>query len=122
MYEVVVCDNEGRELRRFDLSELTDVHHSRTGRVVIGRAEDCGIRLKVGSVSRHHCAVERDEEGEWIVRDLGSTHGTLIDGTRIEETPLKDHLTVRIGPALIRFEPTAAALAQKLKQEIEATE
>lgn len=48
--------------------------------VVIGRGEGASLRLTEDSVSRRHCEViERD--GGVVLRDLGSTNGTLLDGT-----------------------------------------
>jgi pSer/pThr/pTyr-binding forkhead associated (FHA) protein len=53
---------------------------------VIGRADDCTIRLAGGlefcTVSRHHCAVEVGAAGVRI-RDLGSYNGTWVNGVRI---------------------------------------
>ncbi len=121
MYDVIVCNSRGEELCRYDLHELSEAKGT-SRRVLIGRAEDCGLRLRVGTVSRHHCSVELDEDGRWIVRDLGSTHGTHVGESRIEQVPLEDHLAVRIGPAVIRFEPTAAALAQRLREDVGAVE
>lgn len=42
------------------------------------------------AVSAHHARVWRDEEGGWLVEDLGSTNGTvLVSGTTREATPLE---------------------------------
>ena len=50
--------------------------------VLVGRGEDCGLRIMHSGVSRHHLAIF-PEEGRWWVRDLSSSNGTLIDGRRI---------------------------------------
>lgn len=113
MFEVAVCTVEGKELRRFDLSTLPD--HG--GRVVIGRAEDCDIRIKSSSISRHHCAIELDEE-DWVIRDLGSTHGTVVEGVQISEAAVVAGLTVVIGPAVLRFESAASRVAAQIGREL----
>jgi len=53
------------------------------GELTIGRAPGCGIALPQDSyLSQIHArAIERD--GELYVEDLGSTNGTLVNGTRI---------------------------------------
>lgn len=113
MFELAVCTSTGKELRRFDLSRLC----ATGGRIVIGRAEDCDVRIKCASVSRHHCAVELDE-GDWLVRDLGSTHGTVVDGVQISEAAVVAGLKVIIGPAVLRFEPSAARVAAEIGREV----
>ncbi|MDZ4685217.1 MAG: FHA domain-containing protein, partial [Planctomycetaceae bacterium] len=75
MFDVTVCSAKGEALRRFDLSRLLE-----TGaRAVIGRAEDCDIRIKSPAISRHHCVIEIDD-GDWIVRDMGFSRGTFAEG------------------------------------------
>jgi eukaryotic-like serine/threonine-protein kinase len=53
---------------------------------VIGRARDCDIRLPLDppfqAISRHHCLLEIDPPSV-RVRDLRSTNGTYVNGTKI---------------------------------------
>lgn len=51
--------------------------------VVVGRHPQCDVRLDSLRVSRHHCCMTLDN-GEVIVRDLGSTNGIRINGQRVE--------------------------------------
>jgi pSer/pThr/pTyr-binding forkhead associated (FHA) protein len=53
-----------------------------TKKFLIGREQDCHLRPGSESVSRHHCAINIDDFGVRI-RDLGSSNGTLVNGTRI---------------------------------------
>ena len=46
-----------------------------------------------------------------IVRDLGSTHGVKVDGSRVEETTSAPGLEVTIGPAVLKFQLAAASAA-----------
>jgi hypothetical protein len=63
----------------------------------IGRSADCDVRLVNELVSRAHVIVEPTLRG-WIVRDLGSANGTLIDGKRITEpVTLTGSTEVQIG-------------------------
>ena len=50
---------------------------------VVGRHPACDARLESLRVSRRHCTLVR-ENGEIVVRDLGSTNGTRINGNRVE--------------------------------------
>jgi hypothetical protein len=71
--------------------------------VVIGRLSACDIPLGDPQVSRRHAEVRRDDEG-FAVYDLGSTNGTVVNGTTVQERRLTDGDELRIGSATIRFE------------------
>src|SRR5262249_13399100 len=55
--------------------------------VVIGRKEDCDVRLEHKSVSKLHCVVVKTD-GLLLLRDLGSTNGTRVNGTRVRRAAL----------------------------------
>lgn len=68
-------------------------------RMVIGRKPECEIRIPRPEVSREHCEI-RVDGGRLLVRDLGSSNGTLIDGKRISgETAVPAGSVLTIGPA-----------------------
>lgn len=50
--------------------------------ILIGRAPECDVRLEHPLVSRHHARLRQRHAG-WVVEDLGSVHGTFIDGQRL---------------------------------------
>ena len=49
---------------------------------LVGRGEECDVRLDHKSVSKIHCVIVKTD-GLLLVRDLGSTNGTRVNGTRI---------------------------------------
>jgi pSer/pThr/pTyr-binding forkhead associated (FHA) protein len=59
-------------------------------RCIIGRADDCDIRLPGdywhSDISRHHCVLEIDPPAI-RVRDLGSRNGTYVNGQKIGQRP-----------------------------------
>ena len=57
------------------------------GKVVIGRRSSCDLVLRVDSVSREHCRIERQNKAYWLY-DNGSSNGTLLNGLRIEKAKL----------------------------------
>jgi len=65
--------------------------------MLLGRAEDVGIKVLGRGVSRHHAKIVRGAEGEVIVSDLGSANGTFVNDRRITKATLSpgDHL--RLG-------------------------
>jgi pSer/pThr/pTyr-binding forkhead associated (FHA) protein len=74
--------------------------------VNVGRAEYNDIVLNDGSVSTIHAKLQR-REGIWMLVDLDSTNGTLVDGLRAEgEVPLAPGALIRFGEVQTVFEPT----------------
>ncbi len=64
---------------------------------VIGRREDCDLRIPLGDISRKHCRLIKD--GNVLkLEDLGSSNGTYRNGERIQETELSPGDTVQLGP------------------------
>ncbi|MER5992907.1 MULTISPECIES: DUF1707 and FHA domain-containing protein [Streptomyces] len=57
--------------------------HPATGHPLrIGRDPGCGLRLTHETVSRVHAEL-RHQGGMWVLRDLGSTNGTTVNGRRV---------------------------------------
>ncbi len=54
--------------------------------VLVGRHPNCDARLDSEWVSLRHCVLARDG-GDVVVRDLGSTNGTSINGRRVRPRP-----------------------------------
>ncbi len=69
------------------LDEGPDIPLDRT-MVVVGRHPQCDARLDSIRVSRRHCCMAEDQ-GEVLVRDLGSTNGIRINGQRVESGRLR---------------------------------
>jgi len=66
---------------------------------VIGRREDCDLRIPLSDVSRKHCRLIL--EGEVIkVEDLGSSNGTYRNGERVQQTEVVAGDTLQIGPVI----------------------
>lgn len=51
---------------------------------VIGRAKTCDVVLNYPTLSRSHCAVIRNEKGNWTAIDLESKSGVFINCKKIE--------------------------------------
>jgi pSer/pThr/pTyr-binding forkhead associated (FHA) protein len=62
---------------------------------LVGRREDCDLRLNHKSVSKMHCVIVKTD-GLLLLRDLGSTNGTRVNGQRVRRAALlpNDQLTI----------------------------
>jgi len=54
---------------------------------VVGRKDDCDLRLDHKSVSKMHCVLVKTD-GLLLLRDLGSTNGTRVNGKRVRRAAL----------------------------------
>jgi hypothetical protein len=70
---------------------------------VIGRLPDCAVTLNDAQASRHHAEVRPYGDG-FVVADLGSMNGTIVNGAAIKEQELADGDTITIGSTTLRFE------------------
>lgn len=69
----------------------------------IGRSLDNDIIIEDQMVSRHHARVTR-RFGHYYIEDLGSTHGTSVNGKKVEsESELPDDSTVDISRVRLFF-------------------
>jgi pSer/pThr/pTyr-binding forkhead associated (FHA) protein len=71
-------------------------------RVTIGRTDENQIVLEHTKVSRRHAEVVRKGDS-FLLRDLGSTNGTWLQGERVGEAFLQNSDVFRIGEAQIVF-------------------
>jgi protein-tyrosine phosphatase len=68
----------------------------------IGRHPENHLEIPESYVSRFHAVVEGEKEG-FIIRDLGSKNGTLVNGKRISSHLLSDGDIVQIGEYQLEF-------------------
>ena len=81
-------------VRLVALDEGSDIAFDRE-MLVVGRHPQCDARLDSIRVSRRHCCMTPDN-GEIVVKDLGSTNGIRINGQRVEKGRLRpgDELSI----------------------------
>ena len=66
---------------------------------LIGRQTGCQLRIRSGEVSRKHAEI-RFEESTPVIKDLGSSNGTYVNGVRVVEKRLEAGDLVAIGPVV----------------------
>jgi transcriptional regulator with GAF, ATPase, and Fis domain len=75
-------------------------------RMTIGKALGNDLVLSDDTVSRNHCELVRTGDGVHV-KDLGSTNGTRIDGTRIQDAVLGPGSVLKVGEVEIAVRPAA---------------
>lgn len=72
--------------------------------MVLGRGEGIAdVDVGDASASRRHAYIAH-RGGKFMLHDMGSTNGTILNGKLVGKTPLKDGDQLQIGTAVMRFE------------------
>src|SRR5215470_14985100 len=93
MARLLFRDSQGRE---------GTVELSPTETVYVGRGLECAVRTDDGMVSRRHSQI-RMEGGRFVVEDLGSANGTLLNNIRVQKQALGHADIIQFGSLMIRF-------------------
>ncbi len=92
--QLVVLDDKGN--RKETISITRDP-------IVIGRLSTNDVVLADSNVSRKHAELRR-EGARWVLVDLGSTNGTLVNGKLAKEQPLQSGDRMTFGTSELVFE------------------
>ena len=101
--------NENDQLRQFQLHTFP---------FTVGRKSDSSLSLPEGCISKNHAEIDLDNNGNLILRDLGSTNGTYINGEALKgETSIKDNDIVQFATIVFRVGSAQVATDHHTIQE-----
>jgi pSer/pThr/pTyr-binding forkhead associated (FHA) protein/tetratricopeptide (TPR) repeat protein len=75
--------------------------------IAIGRSQNCHVVLEDKKSSRKH-AIILQKDGKFLLRDLGSSNGTLVNGERVDERELSSGDEIQIGDTRFLFKKVQA--------------
>ena len=84
-------------------------------RLVVGTHAPSDLVLSDPHVSRQHLRIDAGDE--YVLRDLGSTNGTRVQGVRVREAILDDGMVIECGSTRLRFHHTDAPTRIELAPE-----
>lgn len=79
------------------------IEELKTQQVAVGRSKDNEIEIDDISSSRRHCRLLR-QSGSWLIEDLQSRNGTMVNGVLIKKKELQAGDCIEIGKARLYFE------------------
>ena len=82
-----IVSPEEKKGQRFDITK---------GEITIGRVQDNDVTVEDVAASSHHCKVIHKED-QYIIRDLGSTNGTLLNGMEVAQSHLNPGDMITVG-------------------------
>ncbi len=82
-----------------------------------GRDPSCDLPLHDDNVSWRHARIEDRGSGEWVVVDLGSTNGTLVDGQACGGVLLRPGHRIFLGKTVLEVQQDALREAQAAELE-----
>jgi pSer/pThr/pTyr-binding forkhead associated (FHA) protein len=72
--------------------------------IVLGRQKDCEFVIDDPLLSRHHCLIAVDKNGDFFIEDLNSTNATMLNSRQLKK---KTRLTygdrIVLGNTILRF-------------------
>ncbi|MBK9294287.1 MAG: FHA domain-containing protein [Oligoflexia bacterium] len=78
------------------------------GPITAGRGDDCDIILNDPKASRRHFILEKKNYG-YSIKDLNSTHGTIVSGNKVMEQKLEGGQRIQIGNEVFLYEEVHSA-------------
>jgi signal transduction histidine kinase len=82
--------------------ETKEISLEPTG-ITLGRGTKCDVVLDHSNVSRVHARISQDPFGRWIIEDMDSYNGVLINGQRIKAQAVLPNQEISIHPFILHL-------------------
>lgn len=95
-YQLVVVSKDGNR-RKYELGKKKSVK--------IGKKSDNDIVVVIDkTISRNHAEIQLTNDNQYLIKDLNSTNGTLINGMKVKEAFLSQGDLIQVGETSIEFQ------------------
>lgn len=90
-------------------------------RIVIGRSEKADVRISDSKASREHAELTRMRNG-WVVTDLGSQNGIMVNDKKVTQRELSEGDKLIIGQTVFKFAKVEVAVSTRTFTEEDSEE
>jgi ABC transport system ATP-binding/permease protein len=87
------------------------------GEILIGRDPAADVTIDSAQVSWHHARIT-SEGSRWIIKDLGSTNGVFLNGSRIRAAALHPEDELRLGPVQVQLSEGTIVAPRRYEGEV----
>jgi pSer/pThr/pTyr-binding forkhead associated (FHA) protein len=98
---------DGSPVKQWDLKD---------GSITVGRGDDVEAHVDDTELSRRHFAISH-KDNAYVMKDLGSTNGTWVNGKRVAEATLKANDRIHAGQTNFVFTEGLGTIIGKLEKE-----
>jgi pSer/pThr/pTyr-binding forkhead associated (FHA) protein len=70
-------------------------------KLVLGRSDEADLIFDAPGISRMHAEIAYDKQ--FTIRDLNSTNGVSVNGTKVDNYPLKNGDKIKLGELVFQF-------------------
>ena len=91
--------------------------HLRDHPISMGSAPSCDLVLTDKTVSRKHLIAQREGD-DVVLRDLGSTNGSYIQGSRFKEITVGYGTEIKVGRTVVKYLPEEEAVEPAVSEDI----
>ena len=87
------------------------------GAISLGRGPENTFPIEHPSVSSAHCQLTMTDSGV-VIKDLGSVNGTFVNDAMVDEAPLFNGQTLRLGDVVMQFESDQIPRARPMRDAV----
>lgn len=83
-------------------------------KVIMGRSGNCDYKIADTKMSATHCSFQINSSGQLLFTDLGSSNGSFINNSQIQQTLVRVNDIIRIGNTLIKIDEKRLSTSERL--------
>ncbi len=84
------------------------------GKIVVGRSSSSDYKIDDTKMSSKHCSFEVTKKGEVLFCDVGSTNGSFLNNSQINQCHMRVNDVIRVGNTLIKIDEKKLTAAERI--------